>query len=375
MIIKSFEGLRGTCALIVALAHFGVVICQTHFFTRPALAVEVFFLISGFVLAKAYSEKVMGGNFSFKHYFLRRLFRLYPLHLFCLLALLALYAFATVHSNYYESGIWSIDNFPIIDDHRNYKDGYYYTFLINLFFLQGTGLNISDATWVYPSWSVGAEFFVCLLLFPLYKYMSTISRLIVVACLFIGSYFILIINVNNLGGHSSNLYGFLSLGLLRVTGGFFLGVVLFEIKKVLSIETNNLIFQLMDILLVVMLISFIGFLKFPYIDYYAILLITPLVFIFSYENSFFANVFSNKLMCWLGELSYSIYLNHVFVIGCFQYLSIKDYLVQSFGNFVGLLLCTVAYIISLITMSFYTHKYIEKPLRTSLYRTLDSESK
>lgn len=204
----------------------------------------------------------MRDGFSFKHYFLRRFFRLYPLHFFCLIVLLALYALATIHFNYYESGVWSINDFPIIDDHRDYKDGYYYTFLINLLFLQGTGLNVSDATWVYPSWSVGAEFFVCLLLFPLYKYMSTFSRLIVVAGLFIGSYFLLIINVNNLGGHSSNLYGFLSLGLLRVTGGFFLGVSLFEINKVLSIETNNLTFQLLDILFVVMLIWFICFLIF-----------------------------------------------------------------------------------------------------------------
>jgi len=371
MIIKSFEGLRGVCALIVALAHFGVVVCQMHFFTRPALAVEVFFLISGYVLANAYSEKVKGGNFSFKYYFLRRFVRLYPLHLFCLIALLALYALTTLHFNFIGNGSFSFDNFPVVDDHRNYKDGYLYTFIVNLLFLQGTGLNISDATWVYPSWSVGAEFFVCLLLFPLYKYTTVIGRLVIATILSISAYSFLIWNVNNLGGHSYNFYGVLSLGLLRVIGGFFLGVLIFELKNKLNVDPKKAIFQVVDISLVVLLILFIGFLNFSYIDYYAILLIAPLIFVLSFDSSFFSQLFSKKIMCWLGKISYSIYLNHVFVIGCFQYMSIKEYLTQSQGSHLGLFICIFLYTTIIILMSAFTHKYIEQPIRVSLYRKLN----
>lgn len=56
------DGLRGVCALTVLLYH-----CKNFFYTGPALphgflAVDVFFILSGFVIALVYEEKLNVGN-------------------------------------------------------------------------------------------------------------------------------------------------------------------------------------------------------------------------------------------------------------------------------------------------------------------------
>lgn len=56
------DGLRGVCALTVLMYH-----CRNFFYEGPALAhgflaVDVFFILSGFVIALVYEEKLRGGN-------------------------------------------------------------------------------------------------------------------------------------------------------------------------------------------------------------------------------------------------------------------------------------------------------------------------
>ncbi len=366
--IFSFEGLRGICALIIALSHFGAVVLNAHLFSRPALAVEVFFLISGFVLAKVYSANISKNSCSFKSFLSRRFFRLYPLHLFCLITLLLFYTLSTLHFNVSEYGVWCLDGFPIINDNRNYADGYLFTFLINLFFLQGTGLNATDATWVYPSWSVSAEFFVCLLMYPLYRYCTNKVRLFFIIFLIVFAYLNLITHVADLGRHSFNFYGFLSIGLLRVLGGFFLGVLIFELSLVIKIDTKKLSIKVIESLLVIGIIYIIFFLKVKYIDYFALFLIVPMVLIFSSDLSIYATYLSNKLMVKLGTFSYSIYLNHVLVIGLFQYFELKIMLVNVLGNTAGFTLCILLFVFVVLILSFLTNKLIEKPSREKLYK-------
>jgi len=43
-----------------------------------------------------------------------------------------------------------------------------------------------------------------------------------------------------------------------------------------------------------------------------------LIFIISLSNGFISEILSSKLMCFLGKISYSIYLNHLIIIFCFR---------------------------------------------------------
>ena len=77
---QTLDGLRGVGAFVVVMRHvpylFGPVRVPESF-----LAVDLFYLVSGFVVAHAYGERLKAGGF-FKDFVKTRLIRLYPLYLF-----------------------------------------------------------------------------------------------------------------------------------------------------------------------------------------------------------------------------------------------------------------------------------------------------
>jgi peptidoglycan/LPS O-acetylase OafA/YrhL len=73
------DGIRGLAAILVLVRHTGNF---WHFgFYRSYLAVDLFFSLSGFVIAYAYDEKLRQGNISITQFLKIRLIRLYPVFL------------------------------------------------------------------------------------------------------------------------------------------------------------------------------------------------------------------------------------------------------------------------------------------------------
>jgi peptidoglycan/LPS O-acetylase OafA/YrhL len=112
---------------------------HVHALTRNGwAAVDFFFVLSGFVLMSAFETRV-GGAVSLRRFSVRRLARLYPLHLFTLAVLLALVGidalrtgmalFAGAHGL---SALWQ--SFALVQ-----------------------GFTINQLSWNFPSWSVSIE--------------------------------------------------------------------------------------------------------------------------------------------------------------------------------------------------------------------------
>jgi peptidoglycan/LPS O-acetylase OafA/YrhL len=85
------DGMRGVAALVVVERH------ATGWFggqqlSGGYLAVDFFFLLSGFVIAASYDQKLRDGSLTTVGFLLRRALRLYPLYLLALAAMLALMA-------------------------------------------------------------------------------------------------------------------------------------------------------------------------------------------------------------------------------------------------------------------------------------------
>lgn len=144
-------GLRFVLALWIAVYHL------VWFYGPKGLAeawwiqlgnarVDVFFALSGFVLAHVYALK--GGTFDFGAFFKARVARLYPLHLLGLavmgLAVVAAFALGKA------------------DDVRQFTLGGLFA---NVFMLQAWGLPGASA-WNFPVWTLSAEMFAYFL-FPL----------------------------------------------------------------------------------------------------------------------------------------------------------------------------------------------------------------
>lgn len=73
------EGARGIAAILVALRHLQPAINPIAF-DASFLAVDLFFLLSGFVMALSYEERLASGRLSARRFFGLRLVRLYPLY-------------------------------------------------------------------------------------------------------------------------------------------------------------------------------------------------------------------------------------------------------------------------------------------------------
>ncbi|MDE6271153.1 MAG: acyltransferase [Muribaculaceae bacterium] len=76
------DGLRGVAAVLVILYHFGEAFAVnpvTQFMNHGYLAVDFFFVLSGFVLGYAYDKPMASGRLTSGGFMLRRVIRLHPM--------------------------------------------------------------------------------------------------------------------------------------------------------------------------------------------------------------------------------------------------------------------------------------------------------
>ena len=76
--LLTLDAMRGVAAVSVLLLHVSVYL-GTNFAPGGDLAVDFFFALSGFVIAKAYSTRILSGNLSLLGFAKTRIIRLYPL--------------------------------------------------------------------------------------------------------------------------------------------------------------------------------------------------------------------------------------------------------------------------------------------------------
>jgi peptidoglycan/LPS O-acetylase OafA/YrhL len=144
--------LRGLAAWWVVLFHMRALLAPwlpgpvLAFLGAGNIAVDLFFLLSGFVIYLNYAERLESGRVSAKEFLFRRFARIYPLHLLILLGFLL-----------YVSAALLFGSARIEDENFDY-------FVASLFLVQNWGF--TDALkWNVPAWSISTEF-AAYLLFP-----------------------------------------------------------------------------------------------------------------------------------------------------------------------------------------------------------------
>jgi len=108
------------------------------------LGVELFFVLSGFILSHVYLQSVGEGKFRYGPFLWARLARVYPLHLATLIGVGAMVAAATVAGFALKHNIADWGSLPA-----------------NLLLMHAWGL-APEAAWNHPSWSISAEWFAYL---------------------------------------------------------------------------------------------------------------------------------------------------------------------------------------------------------------------
>ena len=161
--LPSLTALRGIAALWVVLYHYSVQ-CFPNLDVRPYtfivhkgyLAVDMFFMLSGFVMTHVYYQRFAKSvSDNYWSFIAARIARVYPLHVLVLLLFVA----TAIASHLTTSSLHdSLQNIPIRGS-RSLE-----ALVANIFMLQG--LNAGDLSWNYPAWSISVEF-IAYLLFPL----------------------------------------------------------------------------------------------------------------------------------------------------------------------------------------------------------------
>ena len=151
-VLDPLTGVRFFLALSVVLFHFQLYWTlpaeSAGLLNRARLGVDVFFILSGFILTHVYLQGDRAPNYG--RFLAARLARIYPAHLFILLAMLGLVLIAPVFGVGLEPG-----RFNPVD------------FAGTLLLVQAWFPRESMALWNGPAWSLSAEWFAYLA-FPAY---------------------------------------------------------------------------------------------------------------------------------------------------------------------------------------------------------------
>ncbi len=142
-------------AWVVLFGFWGLLRPEATFGAPPAmvakgyLGVELFFVLSGFILSHVYAEARAAGRFRYGAFIWARVARIYPLHLLTTLAMGALALAAAAAGVAVEHDVANPAALPA-----------------NLLLVHAWGL-LPSGSWNHPSWSVSAEW-AAYLAFPLF---------------------------------------------------------------------------------------------------------------------------------------------------------------------------------------------------------------
>lgn len=296
--IAALDGLRGIIICMIAfLWHFWMLQPKNGYpfgnifvlsYSYGYLGVEVFFMISGFVMAYNYQDKIAKNEISFNNYFFKRVKHLWFLNALTLLIV------TIEHFIYYKcTGTTYIAlNFDL------------WHFFLNFFLLQ---YGITDIQYSYnvPAWCLTIELICYAIYFVVIRHDKN------------GEYWLIkCIGIILLGFAvlSQGLkYPIINFEMARGIVSYFLGVILCEVFK--KYHGNKYNIFLNAGMYIFLISSYIAFRKFGISwmgsnVYFIILCFTPIIIWLTVSKTVLNKVLSIKGIVFLGKISLYIYLFH-----------------------------------------------------------------
>ena len=308
--IRALSGVRAFPPLLIILFHFS----EGHHYTnirwfdllvaRGYLWVEFFFALSGFVLANVYGARLAqlfspGGFWDFVR---ARLTRLYPLHLFMLLALLVLMTATQMAA--------SAGSYVSYYDAKYHPDMSAMGFLLSLFMVHAWN-TMSSLTWNGASWFVSVEFALCLM-FPLFAWFAhgRIWRGFILIVAGVAGLYALAIT----SGHGLDIT--FRNGVLRGMADFSVGVgmaVLYQELKPRDTMPNWVHSLIQAALVAALLYAFwnVGWSHNPR-DIWPVLPMLALVLALAFDRGFLAAALQTRIPQAMGLWSYAVYMGQTF---------------------------------------------------------------
>ncbi len=346
------DGIRGIAAIFVLSRHTDI-FWQTGFF-RSYLAVDLFFILSGFVIAHAYDEKLRSGTMTVRDFVVTRLIRLYPVYLLSVL----LCASIALVKHFLQHKVGDPDSL-----HLAMMLG-----LTVLFLPTHLAGNASLFPLNGPYWSIFYEL-IANFVYALIRPVLTLRNLLV---LIISSGAIVVYAAFAEGNLNIGFtWGVLPIlaGLARSLFGIFLGILLFRQKAELlaffnTIFRNGFSPWLAVVIIAAALASPSVPMLDPLIDLLLIGCVFPVLVLYLADGT---STKYEKVLLLLGSASYPIYVLHVPVA---QYLAFgAKAMIAKTAPFSGIILVAV-----LIGLSVVVEKRFDLPVRRWLSKTFNRQA-
>ena len=343
--IRALTGVRGVAAGLVVLYHFGDVQLtgggNLDYFRIPLgyLAVDLFFMLSGFVMGLTYRDKLTVGDVpAFLKFMGKRVARLYPAYFVIGLFYLAKIAAGLSGDN----TLQMFSNWDIVG---------------NLLMLSGWGLYVQPVIGV--AWAASAEMgtylIVPLLLLVTLRRTPLVCTLVVVA----GLLGIALVAMSGRGssGPLDVVNGNSFYPMLRAASGFAIGMGLYRFTS----TVNRLSALQQDTVLVVVLAAIAATMVWVRSDLLLYALLVPLVAVLSRDGRLAQWLFGNAVVYRLGIISYSIYLIHPLFVS-FAVKIWRELGEQAWAYYLGTAVCLVA----ILVLSEISYRLVEMPGRNAI---------
>ncbi|MEP2987604.1 MAG: acyltransferase [Parasphingorhabdus sp.] len=335
--LRALTGLRGIAAWFVVLYHIRVGMSGflpepiMSFLAKGYLAVDFFFLLSGFVMWLSYSERFKSSGYGyFLPFYWRRIARIWPLHLAIMVGTIA-FVLLLITTDRTTMG-YPLNELPL-----------------QILLLQNWGFT-SELAWNHPAWSISTEM-AAYLVFPILAVTirwnnfssSVLLGLVGLIALLIHAYFFQ-------RGHVTLGSDIPQTGLFRCVMQFIIGTILCVLWK--RWRENWVIAGYFGAAGITLIAGFVlsG-------DYETLLV--PVAFsCLVLASAILAEAGNNPLACralhYLGETSYATYLTHFMLFIWFKIIFVDD------PQNISPLLVTLFLGVTFLTSAILYH-WVEKP--------------
>ncbi len=338
--ISSFSALRFFNALLI-FAHHKNGIENPYLVAFGPCAVSFFFMLSGFSMCMGYYHKVLQKNFSWKHFIVKRIIRLYPLHLLCLCG-------------------WLVLNCNLIVSREGVQ---LCSIISNLLMLQSL---IPKQRFYFSgnaqSWCLSDLMFFYAVFPFVVKFIQNQKRGIIFSVVILVLYFVILPFIKG-----DYIHAFVYINPLFRFIDFYIGILLYKLYTKLK-ESNSDEIIISDVKagiiqffsIVVSVLAILVYPKMPEALRYQSLFWIPsalLLLSFSiFDKKGIARVFDNKIFEYLGIISFTFYMLHILGI------SASNFVFSKCGIEINVVIKALMQFIFVLLGSMVVNRFFEKPV-------------
>lgn len=297
--LRAVNGWRGPGAIAIAIAHLGIAtdLFEVRHLEPIALLVDLFFVLSGLLIAQVYTAKLNRAS-AIPEYIIRRFGRIWPVQA-ATLAVLVCYelmklGLQLVAGKHFSSPAFGADGLNLVQ-----------AIWTNLLLVHSLGFHDRE-TWNFPSWSLSVEF-ITYTVFAVFCLASPLLRRGLAVVTVAASLAILVLVAPY---HMRSTFDY---GIFRCLAGFFAGTLCYEVMQRRRLPVWPMP-TVVEILAIVMVIVWMSYCVGTYLAFAAPVVFCLFIVAFVQERGLLSRVLLTKPFQIMAELSFAIYMVHAVVL-------------------------------------------------------------